>query len=73
MIELNEFIENEKDYIEIYLMSLCNNNIISNSSYSWWGAYLNKNKNKKIVSPSKWFKSESIIMKDLYCKDWIIE
>ena len=54
-------------------MSNCKHNIIANSSFSWWGAYLNKNKNKKIISPSKWFKNESIIMKDLYCKDWIIE
>ena len=49
------FIENEKDYIELYLMSLCNNNIISNSSFSWWGAWLNSNESKIIISPKQWF------------------
>jgi hypothetical protein len=51
------YIENEKDYIELYLMSLCDNNIISNSSFSWWGAWLNNNKNKTVIGPKKWFGS----------------
>lgn len=49
------YIEGEKDYIELYLMSLCDNNIISNSSFSWWGAWLNKNPMKKVIGPLKWF------------------
>lgn len=48
------FVE-ENDYIELWLMSLCKNNILSNSSFSWWGAFLNENKNKKVISPSMWF------------------
>ena len=51
------YIENEKDYIELYLQSLCNNNITSNSSFSWWGAWLNENNNKVVIGPNKWFGS----------------
>jgi hypothetical protein len=52
------YIEAEKDYIEIYLMSLCDNNIISNSSFSWWGAWLNEKENKIVIGPKIWFGPE---------------
>ncbi len=49
------FIEGEEDYIDLYLISMCKNNIIANSSFSWWGSWLNRNENKKIIAPSIWF------------------
>jgi len=49
------FVNDLEDYEEIYLMSLCNNNIIANSSFGWWGAWLNQNIDKKIISPKVWF------------------
>jgi hypothetical protein len=67
------FIENEKDYVEIYLMSLCNNNIISNSSFSWWGAWMNENDQKIIIGPKKWFgpKDKTLTDKDIIPEKWL--
>lgn len=53
------FVENQDNLEDMWLMSLCDHNIISNSSFSWWGSWLNRNKNKIVISPKNWFGSQS--------------
>jgi hypothetical protein len=67
------FVEGNKDFEDLYIMSKCKNNIICNSTFSWWGAWLNGNSDKTIVAPQKWFGTaySGYKMDDLYCEGWI--
>jgi hypothetical protein len=55
------------DWEQLFLMSLCDWNIIANSSFSWWGAYLNKHQ-ENVIYPSKWFHTET--PQDLIPSSW---
>lgn len=66
------FSEFNDELCDLILMSKCDNNIIANSTFSWWGAYLNKNKNKTVLSPKIWFNpSSGINDKDIIPNSWI--
>lgn len=56
-----------KDYEQLILMSKCKHNIIANSTFSWWGAWLNQNENKYVIAPTNWISSQGNIVPT----DWI--
>ena len=66
--------ENTDNRVDLCLMTLCNDFIIANSSYSWWGAWLSNNKNKKVIAPIQWFGKTGYTKnhntKDLIPNDW---
>ena len=67
--------DNDDNRVDLCLMSLCNDFIIANSTYSWWGAWLSSNKNKKVIAPVQWFGKTGYTKdhdtKDLIPDTWI--
>lgn len=61
----------DKSYEDMRLMSLCKHNVIANSSFSWWGAWLNSNKDKIVIAPQKWFNDASIVQTDVIPENWV--
>ena len=70
------FIEDNvyRDYEGLWLLSLCDHFIISNSTFSWWGAWLSRTDDKVVIAPDTWFGPQHDFgeqSNDIYCDGWI--
>jgi|GEM_PF-169574 len=70
---LNHLELENRDLIELALMSRCKKFIIANSSYSWWGSFLSDERSKIIIAPKKWYQAEDLnqLSDDIGLKSWI--
>lgn len=62
--------EPSRDHEDLWLMSRCKHHIIANSSFSWWGAWLNPSPEKIVYAPRKWFNDSERDTRDLIPDDW---
>ena len=64
--------ELKKPFKDLFLMKNCTHNIIANSTFSWWGAWLNESSNKIVIAPKYWSSNTKSNSTDLIPPQWII-
>ncbi len=68
VVDLND---EKTGHFDMHLMSLCDHNVIANSTFSWWGAWLNANPGKRVVAPRNWFAKEKLNNPDICPDNWV--
>ena len=66
-------VDSGSPYVDLRLITMCDHHINANSSFSWWGSWLNRKENKRVICPSNWFGSAiNKDTRDVYCEGWEI-
>ena len=68
------FVDHNKgneSFVDMWLMSLCQHHIVANSSFSWWGAWLNRSKRKQVFAPSPWYQAGALRGVDPAPSSWV--
>jgi len=64
--------QGQNSFRDMQLMSLCKHHIIANSTFSWWGAWLDAEKTKVVIAPERWFGHDNYSTKNLYPSGWVV-
>lgn len=67
------FVDTDQEFssTDLFIMKKCRHNIICNSSYSWWSAWLNENPDKVVIAPKNWFSGPASDQEAIYCQSWL--
>ena len=63
--------DDSNGFEDMRLMSICKDHIIANSSFSWWGAWLNGREQKIVIAPQKWFNDQSVDTSTIIPEKWL--